>query len=187
MKSRSFNVCVRYFVSNFKGALRNSTQNILPIHWKMWILYNIEILRALGFESSSAFLECPPEHTVTMVVFCYDLILINFTSVLQYHLSITGATLTNICKYHIMNPCEDMLRSTKQTKKHRCIVCTLLQLDRLRIWCTMYFVVVKFEWKLSMMTFNYTSCYVYDMPYLLWYILIQTWEFMRAQSDLQPV
>ena len=33
----SFNVWVRYFVWNFKGYLWNSTQNILPIHWKMYI------------------------------------------------------------------------------------------------------------------------------------------------------
>ena len=46
------NVWVRYFVWNFKGALWNSTQNILPIHWKIWFLYNIDILRALRFKSS---------------------------------------------------------------------------------------------------------------------------------------
>ena len=45
---------------NFKGTLWNSTQNILPKHWKIWILYNIEILRALGFKSSYAFLKRPP-------------------------------------------------------------------------------------------------------------------------------
>ena len=30
---------LRYFVWNFKGTLWNSTQNILPIHRKMWILF----------------------------------------------------------------------------------------------------------------------------------------------------
>ena len=30
---------VRYFVWNFKGYLWNSTQNILPIHWKIQFLY----------------------------------------------------------------------------------------------------------------------------------------------------
>ena len=45
---------------NFKGTLWNSTQNILPIHWKIWLLYNIEILRALRFKSSYAFLKRPP-------------------------------------------------------------------------------------------------------------------------------
>ena len=43
----SFNVRVRYFVWNFKGSLWNSTQNILPIHWKMCILFTGENLRAL--------------------------------------------------------------------------------------------------------------------------------------------
>ena len=45
---------------NFKGTLWNSTQNILPIHWKIWFLYNIEILWALRFKSSYAFLKRPP-------------------------------------------------------------------------------------------------------------------------------
>ena len=56
IKSTSFNVWVRYVMWNFKGTLWNSTQNILPIHWKMWFLYNIYILRSLGFESSYTFL-----------------------------------------------------------------------------------------------------------------------------------
>ena len=38
----------------------NSTQNILPMHWKIWFLYNFEILRALRFKSSYAFLKRPP-------------------------------------------------------------------------------------------------------------------------------
>ena len=33
--------------------------DILPKHWKMWLLYNIEILRALRFKSSYVFLKCP--------------------------------------------------------------------------------------------------------------------------------
>ena len=44
---------------NFKGILWNSTQNNLPIHWKIWLLYNIEILR---FKSSYAFLNPHPTH-----------------------------------------------------------------------------------------------------------------------------
>ena len=51
MEYTSSNVWVRYFVWNFKGYLWNSTQNNLPIHWKMQILYNIAILRALWFKS----------------------------------------------------------------------------------------------------------------------------------------
>ena len=39
----SFNVWVRYFVWNFKGTFSNSIQNILPIHWKMYILYTYKI------------------------------------------------------------------------------------------------------------------------------------------------
>ena len=45
---------------NFKGTLWNSTHNILPIHWKIWFLYNIKILRALKFKSSYSFLKRPP-------------------------------------------------------------------------------------------------------------------------------
>ena len=60
MKWISFNVWARYFVWNFKGYLWNSTQNILPIHWKMWILFTSENLRALRFKSSKVFLKRPP-------------------------------------------------------------------------------------------------------------------------------
>ena len=59
IKSTSFNVWVRYFVWDFKGTLWNSTQNILPIHWKIWFLCNFEILRALRFKSSWVFLKRP--------------------------------------------------------------------------------------------------------------------------------
>ena len=45
---------------NFKGYLWNSIQNILPIHWKMWILFTCENLRALRVKSSYAFLKRPP-------------------------------------------------------------------------------------------------------------------------------
>ena len=40
---------------NFKGYLWNSTQNIVPIHWKIRILYSIEILIAFRFRSSHVF------------------------------------------------------------------------------------------------------------------------------------
>ena len=46
---------------NFKGTLCNSPQNILPILWKTWFLYNIEISRALRFKSSYVSLKWPPE------------------------------------------------------------------------------------------------------------------------------
>ena len=52
IKCTSFDVWVRYFAWNFKGYLWNSAQNILPIHWKIRFLYNIEMLRALWFKSS---------------------------------------------------------------------------------------------------------------------------------------
>ena len=62
IKSTSFNAWVRYFLWNFKDTLWNSTQNIFPIHWKIWFLNNIEILRALRFKSSYEFLKRPPVH-----------------------------------------------------------------------------------------------------------------------------
>ena len=58
---------------NFKGTLRNSTQNMLPIHWRIWFLHNIEILRALWFKSSYAFLKLPldqwiPHHLMSWFI-----------------------------------------------------------------------------------------------------------------------
>ena len=47
---------------NFKRNLWNSAQNILPIHWKIHFSCNIEVLRALRFKSSYAFLKHPPDH-----------------------------------------------------------------------------------------------------------------------------
>ena len=67
-KSTSFDVWARYFVWNFKGTLWNSTQNILPIHWKIWILCSIELLRALRFKSSYVFLKRPPDLWCVCVV-----------------------------------------------------------------------------------------------------------------------
>ena len=45
---------------NFKGILWNSTQNILPIYWKIWFLYNSEILRALRFKKELICIFEPP-------------------------------------------------------------------------------------------------------------------------------
>ena len=87
IKSTSFNVWVRYFVWNFKGTLWNSPQNILPIHWKIWFLYNIEILRALRFKSSSVFLKRPPESRQT------DRIM--FRAIYQIHTKLLHSTLSN--------------------------------------------------------------------------------------------
>ena len=61
IKYPSFNAWIRYFVWNFKGCLWNSTQNILPIYWKIWFQYRVEILRPLGFKSSWMFFKCPSE------------------------------------------------------------------------------------------------------------------------------
>ena len=58
-KKASFNVSVRYFVWNFKGTLWNSTQNLLPIHWKMCTSFAGENLRAVRFKSSEVFLKWP--------------------------------------------------------------------------------------------------------------------------------
>ena len=55
---------MRYFAWNFKGYLWNSTQNIspIPLHWKLWFLYNIECPR---FKSSFVFFNVsdPPPRT----------------------------------------------------------------------------------------------------------------------------
>ena len=40
IKIISINVWARYFVWSFKGTLWNSTQNILPIHWKICIRWH---------------------------------------------------------------------------------------------------------------------------------------------------
>ena len=62
--------CMRkVFVWNFKGYFRNSTQNILPIHGNILILYNIEILRALRFKSLQTFLKGPiPTHPPQYII-----------------------------------------------------------------------------------------------------------------------
>ena len=84
-KSTSFSVWVRYFVWNFKGILWNSTQNILPIdtfeipykishpyierydfHPKIWFSSNTEILKALRFKSSYAFLKRRPQGPISI-------------------------------------------------------------------------------------------------------------------------
>ena len=52
---------VRIFCVEFQRYIWKST-NSLPIHRKIRLLYNIEILRALRFKSSYAFLKCAPVH-----------------------------------------------------------------------------------------------------------------------------
>ena len=56
------------FVWNFKGYLWNSTQNILPMHWKRYISFTGENLRALRFKSSQVFLKCPPSFIVLFIL-----------------------------------------------------------------------------------------------------------------------
>ena len=80
IKSTSFNVWARYFVWNFKGTLWNSTQNILPIHWKIWFLYDIEILRA-----QTRFWNAP------LVMFCCGLVPVNFAHILRGYFTATEA------------------------------------------------------------------------------------------------
>ena len=55
IKSASFIVWVRHFVWNFEYTIWNSTQNILPIHWKIWYLYSIGILELLDLRAHTHF------------------------------------------------------------------------------------------------------------------------------------
>ena len=61
-KNRIFECMGRiFFVWNFKDTLWNSTQNIWPIHWKMYISFAGENLRVLRFKSFNIF-QIPHEH-----------------------------------------------------------------------------------------------------------------------------
>ena len=64
-KTASFNVWVRYFAWNLKGALWNSTQNILPIDWKVNISFTGENLRA--FRLIRIFEACTPWITIVYI------------------------------------------------------------------------------------------------------------------------
>ena len=59
-KIHIFQCMGKIFCAEFQRYPWNSTQNILPIHWKVRFLYNIGILRALRFKSSYAFFKRPP-------------------------------------------------------------------------------------------------------------------------------
>ena len=50
----------KIFCVDFKGTLWNSTQDILPIHWKIWFFIQQWHLRALRFKSSYVFLKRSP-------------------------------------------------------------------------------------------------------------------------------
>ena len=56
-KDTSLNARERFWVWNFKGL--DSTQNILPRHWKIWILYAVDILRAFLCRSPYVFWNAP--------------------------------------------------------------------------------------------------------------------------------
>ena len=64
-KINIFQCMGKIFCVEFQRYPLNSTQNILPIHWKIWFLYNIEILRVLRFKSLYEFLKRPPCHLLT--------------------------------------------------------------------------------------------------------------------------
>ena len=69
-KIHIFECMGKIFCVEFQRYPLNSTQNILPIHWKVRFLYNIEILRALRFKSSYAFLKGPPGPSLVQVMAC---------------------------------------------------------------------------------------------------------------------
>ena len=58
-KIHIFQCLVRYFMWNINSSLWNSTQNILPTHWKMQLVSNIEISRALDIRACKHFLNTP--------------------------------------------------------------------------------------------------------------------------------
>ena len=61
------NVWVKYFVWNFKGTLWNSTQNILPIHWKIWFIQHWH------FKSSYRTISrLSADYKVIDIIFSYD-------------------------------------------------------------------------------------------------------------------
>ena len=62
----------KIFCVEFQRGLWNSTQNILPIHWKMQLLYNVEILRALGFKSSYVVWKRPPLDSFPVLFLSHD-------------------------------------------------------------------------------------------------------------------
>ena len=83
LKITSFNVWVRYFEWNFKGYLWNSAQNIIPIHWKMRILFTGENWRALRFKSSYVFLKRPPAMVTYSRFTCIERLMIISHTVIE--------------------------------------------------------------------------------------------------------
>ena len=68
-----------------KGYLWNSAQNILPVHWKMLFLCNVENLRALRFTNSYVFLELTWCHFCGEVRSNMYLIIVGITAVGKIH------------------------------------------------------------------------------------------------------
>ena len=98
-KCTSFNVWVTYFVWNFKGYLWNSTQNILPIHWKVRFIYNVENVKALISKSSGAFFETPPY----VVLPCLQTRVLTHTKIADWYHHVTRPpclTVTFLCRIH---------------------------------------------------------------------------------------
>ena len=102
---------------NFKGTLWNSTQNILPIHWKIWFLCNIEILRGLRFKSSYAFLKRTPRSTDTMVTLWHG----NVFHITVWRDCAGHRWITSIRASNTELPCFCAVRLNKLLNKHsRC-------------------------------------------------------------------
>ena len=59
IKVTSFNVCVRYFVWNFKGTLWNFTQNISPAHWNICFYSHVKIHEFLDLRTRERFWNAP--------------------------------------------------------------------------------------------------------------------------------
>ena len=116
IKYTSFNVWVRYFVRNFKGYLWNSTQNMLPIHWKIRFLCNIEILRALRYKSSYAFLKRPPRCNYTHTD-CITYEKMNQVSCLKHKLINTHDETYHRIQQLIQNTIRTSLRSLTNTSQ----------------------------------------------------------------------
>ena len=77
----SFNVRVRYFAWNFKGMperllnliTHSLTQNILPIHWNIFISFKVDNLRALWLKTPQAFWKLCPCLWLYLITYKCDL------------------------------------------------------------------------------------------------------------------
>ena len=63
-KLHIFSEWIRYFVWNFKGYLWNSTQNILPTHWKYDFFCTVKNSKSHRFKSSYAHLNWQKKHNL---------------------------------------------------------------------------------------------------------------------------